>query len=150
MTSFASTTSAMLMVLSAVTCAYADDTANVRARFNEYMARSDRFDVAVADLYADDAAIRSSRVMPDGRRQVLSFAGSQWKALIRQAMPLAQQRGDRNSYQDVSVAPKGRDVSVTAQRHSHLKAYTSPFAQTWSKDQTGVWKIREEVTETQP
>jgi endonuclease YncB( thermonuclease family)/ketosteroid isomerase-like protein len=128
----------------------ADEVSEARAMFNEYISRSDRFDARVADLYSDDAAVRSTRIMPDGQKPVLSFTGTQWKALIRQAMPLAQQRGDRNTFQDVSAALNGKDVTVTAQRYSHLKAYTSPFAQTWSKDQTGAWKIKEEVTETRP
>lgn len=141
---------ALLLLFSGVLPAGADDISDVRARFNEYIARSDRFDASVADLYSDDASIRSTRVMPDGRKQVLSISGAQWKALIRQAMPMAQQRGDRNTFQGVSVNPTGGNVTVTAQRFSHLKAYTSPLSQTWGKDQTGAWKIKEEVSETRP
>ena len=132
------------LALAALTLAYglparADDTSDALAMFKEYVTRSDRFDHTVADLYADDAAIRSKRVMPGGRAETLSFSGSQWKALIRQAMPLARQRGDRNTFREVSGKPNGTDVIVTAERYSHLKGYTSWFAQVWSKDQNGTW-----------
>jgi hypothetical protein len=86
--------------------AWADDTADALAFFKEYVARSDRFDPGLADLYAEDAAIRSKRLMPDGKTQTLSFSGAQWKALIQQAMPLAKQRGDRNTLPHGSERPQ--------------------------------------------
>jgi hypothetical protein len=130
--------------------AWADDTADALAFFKEYIARSDRFDPGLADLYADDAAIRSKRIMPDGKTQTLSFSGAQWKALIKQAMPLAKQRGDRNTFRTVSAKPDGNSVVITAERYSHLKSYSSPFALLVTKDPTGAWKISAELTETRP
>ena len=130
--------------------ARADDAAEVLSMFKEYVARSDRFDPGLAELYADDAAIRSKRVLPGGRTETMSLSGAQWKALIRQAMPLAKERGDRNTFRNVAAKPSGSDVIVTAERFSHLKNYASPFAQFWRKDKSGAWKIGAELTETRP
>ena len=118
--------------------------------FKEYVNRADKFDPSLAELYADDAAIRSKRIMPNGPAQTLSFTGAQWKALIREAMPMAKQRGDRNTFSDISAKPNGKDVIITAKRFSHLKNYSSPFAQFWSKGENGAWTISAEMTETKP
>jgi len=130
--------------------ARADDAAEVLTLFKEYMARSDRFDPSLADLYADDAVVRSKRVLPGGRTEMISFSGAQWKALIRQAMSLAKERGDRNTFRNIAVRPSGTDVIVTAERYSHLKSYASPLAQFWRKDQNGTWRVGAELTETRP
>lgn len=130
--------------------ARADDVSDVLTAFQQYVARSASFDPSVADLYADTATIRSKRIMPDGTTPTLAISGMQWKALIRQALPLAKQRGDRNTFRNVSAKPQGKEVVITAERYSHLRAYASPFVQHWSKDQTGAWRISTEVTETRP
>ena len=130
--------------------AWANDVPEVLSAFKEYVTRSERFDQSLAELYSDDAAIRSRRLMPDGRTQNISFSGAQWKDLIRQAMPLAKSRGDRNTFRNISAVSQGQGVILTAERHSHLKGYVSPFAQTWRKDRTGAWKISAEVSETRP
>jgi hypothetical protein len=130
--------------------ARADDVADALAVFREYVSRSERFDPTVADLYADDAAIRTRRIMPDGTTRDLSLSGAQLKSLIRQVMPLAKERGDRNTFRNVAAKPEGRNVIVTAERYSQLKGYSSPFALLLSKDRAGNWWISAEVSETRP
>jgi hypothetical protein len=141
---------ALLFSLGVAFAARADDTAEALAFFRDYVARADRFDPGLADLYADDAAVRSKRIMPDGKSQTLTVSGAEWKALIRQAMPIAKQRGDHNTFRNVSAKPVGKDVMVTAERYSHLKNYTSPFALLVRRDASGAWKITAEITETRP
>jgi hypothetical protein len=128
----------------------ADGMSDVLAAFQQYVARSDKFDPSVADLYADNATITSKRIMPDGTTQTLSLSGSQWKALIEKAMPIAKHRGDRNTFRNVSATSQSNAVIVTADRYSHLKAYTSPFFQHWTRKRNGAWKISTEITETRP
>jgi hypothetical protein len=139
-----------LILLSHGAPARADDVSDVLAAFQQYVARSDKFDPSVADLYADNATIRSKRIMPDGTTPTLSLSGAQWKTLIQQAMPIAKQRGDRNTFRNVSATSQSKAVIVTADRYSHLKAYTSPFVQHWTRNQNGAWKISTEGTETRP
>lgn len=130
--------------------ALADDTADALAVFKEYVARSDRFDVAIADLYADDAVIKAKRLSPDGRMQTFMFTGRQWKALIPQAIPLAQQLDERNSFQDVSVKPSNTGIMITARRYSRVEDSTTPWAILVTKQQTGGWKISAEIIESRP
>ena len=139
-----------LIALSCAAPAFADDTADALAIFKEYVARSDRFDVAIADLYADDAVIKAKRLGPDGRVQTFTFTGTQWKSLIPQAMPLAQRLDERNSFQDVSVKPSDTGVMITAKRYSRVENSTTPWAILVTKQRTGDWRISAEVIESRP
>ena len=139
-----------LVAVSLAAPALADDTADALKVFKEYMARSDRFDVAIADLYADDAVIKAKRLGPDGRMKTFTFTGRQWKALIPQAIPLAQQLDERNSFQDVSVKPSDTGVMITAKRYSRVEDSTAPWAILVTKQPTGDWKIRAEIIESRP
>ena len=129
---------------------WADNAAEALALFREYESRSARFDASVADLYAENARITTRRIMPDGSVRTLSFRGSDWKSLIRQAMPAAKQRGNINSFRQVTTRPEGDRVFVRAERHSQLKGYTSPFTMVLQRDLNGAWKIVEEQSETRP
>jgi len=140
----------VLITLGSAVPAFADEGMDALALFQEYVARSDRFDISVADLYADSAVIKAKRVGPGGQTQILSLTGGQWKALIRQGMALAKQRGDRDSFSSVSTKPSPTGVMVTADRQSHLKNYTSPWAILVSKDHDGVSRISAEFIETRP
>src|SRR5690349_15524543 len=145
---FTTLAAVVLMTLGVAAPAAADDTAEALTVFKEYVARSDRFDGSLADLYTDDASIRAKRLGPNGKIQSLTFTGAQWKALIRKAMPLAQQKGDRNTFQDVTAKPSESGISIVARRYSHLKNYTSPWAILVTKQPTGDWKISAEIFET--
>jgi hypothetical protein len=137
---------ATLIALGLAAPALAVDTADALAIFKEYQARSDRFDVAIADLYADDAVIKAQRLRPDGRLQTFTFTGRQWKALIPQAMPL----DERSSFQDVSAKPSDTGVMITAKRYSRVEGTTTPWAILVAKQPTGDWKIRAEIIESRP
>src|SRR5688572_3832598 len=50
-----------------------------RTLLEKYVALYHAFDPAVADLYADDAAISNRRTYPTGEVRVLSLTGTQYK-----------------------------------------------------------------------
>jgi hypothetical protein len=104
------------------------DVAAARSVFAAYEAGEAAFDPAVADLYCDTARIVNQRTMPDGEVRELTVSAPNYKALIRQAMPLAQARNDRNEYRDVVFVAVDGGVRVTATRHSLLKEYDSPLS----------------------
>jgi len=74
----------------------------------------------------------------------------QYKALIRQAMPLAKVRGDTSSYSEVTFTEEGSGVRIRALRFSNLKKYSSPLSLLVAPDRSGRWLIREELSESQP
>ena len=108
------------------------------------------YDPAVADMYADDAVIRNKRTYPSGEVRELTFPAQQYKQLIRRAIPLARERGDRSRYSQCVYAPDGPRVRITCSRYSELKQYTSPYSLVVGPGRSGQWQILEELSESRP
>ena len=121
-----------------------------KALFGRYVQLERAFDPTAADLYADDAVIHNKRTYPNGQIRELTLAGVQYKALIRQAMPLARARGDTNSYSNVTFTGEGSGVRIRATRFSDLKKYSSPLSLLVGPGLDGTWLIREELSESRP
>ena len=128
------------------------DTAVEQAKqfFNRYMKLEDTFDPASADLFADSAVIRNTRKYPTGQTRVLTLKGTQFKTLIRQVMPLAKARNDRNRYSKIAYKRAGKNVKITAQRYSLLKQYTSPITIIVAPVAPKKWLIVEHYSESRP
>lgn len=114
------------------------------------MALEAAFNPAIADLYSDDARIQNTRTYPTGKTRVLTLPAPAYKALIRQSMPLAKERGDTNTYSDFKFTQEGDKVRVTASRYAHLKKYSSPVSLLLGTNKEGVWLIYEELSESRP
>lgn len=117
--------------------------------FNQYVQSEQSFDPAAADMYAEDALIKNKRTYPTGQVRELTMPASQYKTLIRQAMPLAKLRGDTNTYSEVSYSKEGSMVRIRATRFSNLKKYSSPIS-LLVDDHTGRLLIYEEISESRP
>ena len=123
---------------------------DARALFDRYVALEKQFDPAVADLYADDAVIKTTRTYPDGQVRDITMPVLTYKGLIRSAMPVAKSRGDTSTYSRVTYTEEGPGVRIRALRFSNLKKYSSPLSLLVAPDTSGRWRIREELSETQP
>ena len=115
--------------------------------FDRFVTLGRAYDPAVADLYADDATIQSVRRDPDGTLRTLRFIGEPYKRLIRSAMPLARQRGDRDRYSDVSVSSEGPRARIRCTRYNELKRYASPYELVLERSGDS-WQIIEEYSES--
>lgn len=124
--------------------------AAAKTLFGRYTALERAFDPAIANLYADTALIRNKRTYPAGQVRELTFPVSQYRSLIKTAMPLAAARSDFSTYSDVSYAMEGERVRITAKRFSNLKKYYSPFSLLVGPSAQGSWLIHEELSESQP
>ena len=118
--------------------------------FDRYVALEAAFDITAADLYHNDAKIQNTRTYPTGQKRVQTMPAPAYKQLIKQAMPLAKERGDTNTYSDIKFAQEGDKVRVTASRYSNLKKYSSPVSLLVGPNKEGVWLIYEELSESQP
>ena len=123
---------------------------DAQALFQQYTSLEAAFDPAIADLYADDALIRNKRTYPDGQVRELTLPATQYKALMRNVMPLAKAKGDRSTYSQVTYAEEGGGVRIKANRYSRMKHYESPIAILVAPDASGHWLIREELSESRP
>jgi hypothetical protein len=120
------------------------------ALFKRYVALEQAYDPAAADLYSDDAVIKNKRTYPNGQVRELSMPALKYKALVRQAMPLARTRGDRSTYSDCKYQEVGERVRITCSRYSELKKYSSPLTLVVGPAARGEWLIFEELSESQP
>lgn len=127
------------------------DHERVQRFFARYIHLNETFDASVADLYADSAVISSFRRHPDGRTRNMAMPGAQWKALVRQVMPIAKMRGDRSIYREIRITIKGDHAKIKASRYSVIKCYLDQgYYMIVSKQADGSYQIIEEYSETQP
>jgi len=66
--------------------------------FDKYQALGKNFDVAVTELYSDDAKIVVTSNMLDGIEQTMKIGGKQWKQMAADAMEIGKQRGDVSEF----------------------------------------------------
>ena len=118
--------------------------------FQKCVQLSNAFDPAVADLYSDSALIRNTHKYPNGSTRVMTLTGKQWKALVRQVMPLAKARNDKDTFSQVTYKRMSGKVKISANRYSLLKKYTSPVTMIVMPDSQKKWHIVEEYSESRP
>jgi len=146
----------MLVILgsTALVAAQGAPTADARAKaerlLERYIALEAAFDPAVADLYADDAVIRNRRTYPTGEVREVTVPAAQYKALIRQAIPLAKAQNDISRYSGCVYTAAGARVRMACARFSTLKNYTSPITLLAGPGPDGAWLIFEESSESRP
>lgn len=123
---------------------------SARALFDRYVALERSFDPAMADLYAVDALIRNRRTYPTGQVRELTIPAPQYKALMRQAMPLAKAQDDTNRYSDCAYSPEGERVRIKCARYSERKNYSSPMELLVGPGPAGRWVVFAELSESRP
>ena len=143
-----------LFLLSASISFASDEMVSIdeaRQFFAHGQALGESYDVAIADLYADDARIIAFRRYPHGLERAAEFSGSQWKVLIQSLMPIARSRNDRSEYEDVSFNVEGNTVRIRARRYSVRKCYWDDnYYMIIAKKPGGKIQVIEEYTESQP
>jgi hypothetical protein len=118
--------------------------------FQRYTALSRAYDAELVQLFDDHAVITNKRIYPNGEVRETTLPAAQYKALLRKALPLAQQRGDRSTYSNVRYAREGERVRISASRYSELKKYASPLVLVVGPAPGGRWVIYEEHSESRP
>ena len=144
----------LLVAISAgliATATRANDSVQLAQAFlAKYIERYHAFDPAVADLYSDDAVVQNTRTYPSGEVRKLAMPAPQYKAILRQTMPIAKQRGDRSQYTEPKFKQEGAAVRIQLTRYSELKKHTSPMVLVVAPDKSGQWVVVEEHTESVP
>jgi hypothetical protein len=117
--------------------------------FAQYVALERAYDPSVADLYADDALIKTRRKAPMGDPQDVIVPAPKYKTLLRELGPVAKVRGDRSTYSDVTYMPEGELVRINAARFSGSRKQASPISLLVGRSPGGQWLIYEELSESQ-
>ena len=139
---------ALLLIASPAAAA---DKAEVKAMFKDIVARGAAFDPSIADLYSDEATVKTRRIAPDGTERMVELRGVDWKPLIRKMMPAAKEAGDVSSFGKPKVRAEGKTGhwKVSAVRTSALKCYSDDsYYLVVARSGAGTWQIVEESSKT--
>ena len=119
--------------------------------FNKYRSLGNRFDVAITELYSDEAKIVNVRKMPDGIEQTFKIDGKRWKQMIIDSISTAKQLGDRSQFSSVTVKVDGDKARISASRYAVSKCYQDDsYYMIVIKGGDGKLQIMEERTESIP
>ena len=140
----------MLAISSGQLAAQVAAPSSAEELWDDYVELGTGFDPALADLYADDAVIQLTRRYPDGRTRTLELTGKEYKPMVRQAMPIARNRGDADVYSNVKFEKLGDRTRITATRFGTLKKYRAPHELIVGNVGGSGWKILKEAGESGP
>jgi len=103
--------------------AHAAEENEFKAFFSEYETLDSQFDIALANLYSDEAKVIGVRLMPDASEKTVTFDGKKWKQLIVDLMVVAKEAGDNNKFSNIAISENGDGAKITATRYSPRKCY---------------------------
>lgn len=120
-----------------------------KAFFQHYVELEHAFDPSIADLYSDQAVIRSTRYMPDGKIVPQTVPAANYKQALRTYIATkARQIGDVSNYTNDTYSVEGGKVRIKVTRYSSLEKVSSPVSLLVGPDATGKWLIYEELSES--
>ena len=141
----------LILCLALAASAWAQAVEKAAAQlFQRYVALSRAYDAELAELFDDNAVIVNKRVSANGDVREMTLPAARYKLMLRKALPLARERGDRSTYSNVRYAREGDRVRITALRYSELKKYSSPLVLVVGAAPGGGWVIYEEHSESRP
>lgn len=126
---------------------------SVREAFEQYVTLYQANDPRLADLYADNAVIRTSTSYPDGQVRDADVTGEKWKARIRMAALTASARQglEPSTFSRVREAAEGEFVMVRAERYGRRTCYRDElYYQVYGRRNDGAWLIVQERLTTVP
>jgi hypothetical protein len=118
--------------------------------FGRYVALAQAHDAGVAELYADDAVIKSRRKPPMGDAREVTVPAPEYKTLLRQQMVAGDAGGGRGTYSAVSYDGEGEFVRINAVWRGQPSQRATPISLLVGRSPSGRWLIYEETFETPP
>jgi hypothetical protein len=127
-----------------------DPIPKAKAFFQHYVELEHAFDPSIADLYSDQATIKSTRYLPDGKIVPMTIPTANYKHALRTYIASkARQIGDVSNYtNDTYSVEGGNRVRIKVTRYSSIEKVSSPVSLLVGPDATGKWLIYEELSES--
>lgn len=122
---------------------------SARELFQRYIELEHNFDVAQGELYAPDAQVKNTRLYPGGQNQVITLTGTDYRRMLRAAVPLAKSKNEQNQYSAITYQKEGTGVRIKCTRFSQTKQYSSPLELTVAPV-GGSWLITSESSQSKP
>jgi hypothetical protein len=121
--------------------------------FDLYLTYYASNDVRLAELYADNAVLRTRTIYPDGQARDADLTGDRFKGRIRTAaaMGSAKQQLEPSTFTKVRESVEGDFVTVRAERFGKRTCFKDePFYQIYARRNDGVWLVVQEFSTTVP
>lgn len=123
----------------------ADATKEARQFLLRYAGLTSTSDVAVLELYRDDARIRVTSYLGERQTQAGVVRGTDWKGQLRAGWYDGTSRLEASSFQDASVVLDRERLVIRARRYSQTGCYwDNGYAVAIVADRTGQYQIAEE------
>lgn len=123
---------------------------NAKRLFDRMVYLEQRFDIALKDLYADNALIIVTEIRSSGRFKT-EMSGADLKMLIESYLPTAANLGIWYHYSNVSITPEGDErMRILASRTQHGTQQSFPYQLLVGPSRSGAWLIYEEQSIVQP
>lgn len=119
-----------------------------RARqvIESYVTLERAYDPRLADLYADEAVIKSNQVDASGEPTWITVQGWKYKRMIREAMPKSRSTGYRASYTGARYELYGKNVRVSVTQYVDRTRSSNPIQWVIGPGRTSQWLILEETS----
>ena len=142
----------ILFVLSLITSAPAAIASETPEDFfTRYVQLGNEFSPSLADLYSNQALIRSYRVYPHGTERHMEVTGAQWKQVLVKVLPLAKAQNDKSTFSNIDISQISDGFKIQADRYSIRKCYVDTgYFMILKPTFNGRLQIVEEYLETQP
>lgn len=128
--------------------AFADDTDDVKAFFENYIEAANSYSKKVVDFYLPDAKIIRVVLKPDGTTKSVNFPMKRYKSELRKGLPLARLSRYKNKYTNRNYEKlENGDYKISAQRTPNGDKKALPFYFIVTKTENG-WKVKEESMHT--
>ncbi len=115
--------------------------------FKKYELLGDTFDLAVADMYSDEARVTVLNVLK-GTEKTTKIKGTRVKEMIREQMDLVKKADSTSDYSEISVEVEGNKATIKATRYSNFKCFTdNKYFMVVEKQADGLLQIVEEFIE---
>lgn len=148
---------AATMALGSACLAFASDSVffdpahEARAFLRAYAALTATSDVAILELYRDDARLRVSSFAADGQARTAPLRGRDWKRQLRAGWYDGSTRLEATSFRNASIARDGERIVIRANRYSQTRCYCdSKYLVAIEANASGIFQIVEEHIGFQP
>ncbi len=120
-----------------------------RKMFRQFVLLENSYNPDVTNLYADNAKIYTTVIMPNAERE-FQTTGQAFKEALAPYLVTARNVGEWFAYTNVTAVPEGNGVRILASRTSQLSDETYPYQAFVARGPGGKWLIYEERTVVRP
>jgi hypothetical protein len=138
----------LLVFLASSSTCLANDVITIREAqlfVDKFIAMGNDYDPELSELYSASARIYVKRKASPIETKDMQFSGSQYKALLRIAMPVAKAKGDRSEFEAPHLEHDGNRMRIRMERYSPLRCYWDrSYSFVIEKSSSGALQIVEE------